>query len=147
MSQTLLYVTSRPEAAELLSDELGEGWRVLEARDAAEALATARRESVDVVAAEHDLPAVGGAELLELTARFAPDAARVLIGEHWSVRPGRLAAHLVLTRSASPGSLADGIERASLLRDALGGFGLRALGRRERPRRIHSPGPVSRPLW
>lgn len=147
MYQTLLYVSRASDPADLLSAALGSRWRVLHAADPSAALETLRSETIDVVAAEASLPAIDGSGLLQLVAQVTQDAARVLVGDHWLSQDSRPDAHLVVPGAAAPCDVAAGISRAAALRDSLGCFGLRALGRRSRPRGISTPGPSSRRMW
>ena len=70
-----------------------EGWRVLTASTAAEALRLLDEEPIDAVLTDHKMPRMSGLDVLEAAARRRPAAVRLLIsGWPDEIPPARMAA-------------------------------------------------------
>jgi response regulator RpfG family c-di-GMP phosphodiesterase len=77
---TLLVVDDEARILSVLQRALRrDGWRVLTAGTAAEALRILDEELVDAVLTDHKMPRMSGLDLLEAAARRRPAAARFLI--------------------------------------------------------------------
>ena len=77
---TLLVVDDEARILSALRRSLRrEGWRVLTASTAAEALRLLDTEPVDAVLSDHKMPRMSGLDVLEAAAQRHPRAARILI--------------------------------------------------------------------
>jgi response regulator RpfG family c-di-GMP phosphodiesterase len=91
---TLLLVDDEARILSALERSLRrEGWRILLAGSADEAIRLLETEPVDAVLSDHKMPRRSGLEVLEAAARLRPAAARLLIsGWPDEIPPDRMAA-------------------------------------------------------
>ena len=76
----LLVVDDEPHILSALRRVLRrEGWEILTAETAGEALSILDARSVDAILCDHQMPGMGGLELLGEAARRRPDTTRLLI--------------------------------------------------------------------
>lgn len=79
-AHTLLIVDDEPEILESLRRALrNEGYRILTAGSAAEAITLLEREPVDLLVADIDMPGMTGLELVERARRDWPGVVRMLL--------------------------------------------------------------------
>ena len=77
---TLLIVDDEARILSVLRRALRrEGWRILTAGTAADALRILDEEPVDAVLSDHKMPRMSGLDVLEAAARMRPHAVRLLI--------------------------------------------------------------------
>jgi len=77
---TVFYVDDNPKSSRLLTNVLeASGFRVITARDAADALSLCKRTSFDLALLDYEMPGMSGAELAQEIKFIVPDTPIVLI--------------------------------------------------------------------
>lgn len=84
---TILCVDDEPEILKALKRSLEDpAWRVLTTLDATEVLDVIRRENVDVLLSDVDMPVLGGTELVARVRKAHPEVVRLMVTGSTSLR-------------------------------------------------------------